>query len=315
MYKRGFIKGINLGGWMSQCDYSRERLDGFITEKDIEQIAAWGFDHVRLPFDYNIVQNSDGSFIEDGFRRLEEAVSLSKKHGLRIVLDLHKTAGFSFDHGEEESGFFDSEELQEKFYSLWEEMAGRFGNDTENIVFELLNEVTDEEFIGRWNKIAAKCIERIRKIAPTIGILLGSYHNNGAREVAALDVPFDENLIYNFHCYDPLKFTHQGATWTPVIDPDARQPFEESGVSEAYFEELFSAAIAKAEKDGVTLYCGEYGVIDRVPAEDVVKWYAAINAVLEKHKIGRSAWCYKEMDFGITDDRLDGCRDELLRYM
>ena len=34
---------------MSQCDYSRERLDSFITEKDIKQIADWGFDHVRLP--------------------------------------------------------------------------------------------------------------------------------------------------------------------------------------------------------------------------------------------------------------------------
>ena len=24
----GFSRGVNLGGWMSQCDYSRERLDG-----------------------------------------------------------------------------------------------------------------------------------------------------------------------------------------------------------------------------------------------------------------------------------------------
>lgn len=300
---------------MSQCDYSRERLDGFITEKDIAQIAGWGFDHVRLPFDYNIVQNKDGSFIEEGFGRLEKAVSLSKKHGLRIVLDLHKTAGFSFDFGEEESGFFDSEELQEQFYALWEEMARRFGSDTENIVFELLNEVTDEVLIGRWNKIAARCIERIRAIAPKIGILLGSYHNNGAREVEALDVPCDEDLIYNFHCYEPLKFTHQGATWTPEIDPEERLSFEESGADEAYFEELFSSAVAKAERDGVPLYCGEYGVIDRADPADVIKWYSAIGRVLEKHRIGRCAWCYKEMDFGISDSRLDGCREELLRAM
>ncbi|HOC34848.1 MAG TPA: glycosyl hydrolase family 5, partial [Ruminococcus flavefaciens] len=49
---KGIIKGINLGGWMSQCDYSRERLDNFIKENDIKQIAEWGFDHVRLPIDY-----------------------------------------------------------------------------------------------------------------------------------------------------------------------------------------------------------------------------------------------------------------------
>ena len=49
----GFRKGINLGGWMSQCDYSPEHLDTFITEPDFAQIAEWGFDHVRLPVDFN----------------------------------------------------------------------------------------------------------------------------------------------------------------------------------------------------------------------------------------------------------------------
>ena len=37
----GFKKGINLGGWMSQCDYSKDRLDNFITEPDFKTIASW----------------------------------------------------------------------------------------------------------------------------------------------------------------------------------------------------------------------------------------------------------------------------------
>ena len=48
----GFYRGVNLGGWFSQCDYSRERLDHFIEEKDIDVIAGWGLDHVRIPMDY-----------------------------------------------------------------------------------------------------------------------------------------------------------------------------------------------------------------------------------------------------------------------
>ena len=47
----GFYRGVNLGGWFSQCDYSRERLDHFIEEKDIDVIAGWGLDHVRIPMD------------------------------------------------------------------------------------------------------------------------------------------------------------------------------------------------------------------------------------------------------------------------
>jgi len=55
---RGFYKGINLGGWFSQCDYSEETLDFFITEKNIQKIASWGADHVRIPFDYNIFETT-----------------------------------------------------------------------------------------------------------------------------------------------------------------------------------------------------------------------------------------------------------------
>ena len=38
--EKGFYRGVNLGGWMSQCDYSVERLEGFINEKDFETIAS-----------------------------------------------------------------------------------------------------------------------------------------------------------------------------------------------------------------------------------------------------------------------------------
>ncbi|MBR6985631.1 glycoside hydrolase family 5 protein [Ruminococcus sp. XPD3002] len=312
---KGFHKGINLGGWMSQCDYSKERLDNFITSSDIEQIARWGFDHVRIPIDYNILQNSDGTIKENGFARIEKAVAQCEKHGLKVILDLHKTAGFSFDEGETECGFFDSRKYQEMFYRLWEEFARRFGNDSDNVVFELLNEVTDKSYINKWNSISNECIRRIRKFAPDTVILVGSYNNNGVKEVRFLDKPYDRNIVYNFHCYEPLLFTHQGATWTVKIDPEKRMSYENSGTSEEYFEQLFSSAISKAEADGTSLYCGEYGMIDVASAQDSLKWFRAINNVFEKHHIARSVWNYKEMDFGISDPKYDGIRSELLKYL
>ena len=59
----GFQHGINLGGWFSQCDYSEERYETFIRKSDLQTIAEWGLDHVRLPVDYNLVQREDGSLI------------------------------------------------------------------------------------------------------------------------------------------------------------------------------------------------------------------------------------------------------------
>lgn len=311
----GFKKGVDLGGWLSQCNYSTERLNHFIEESDFAKIASWGADHVRLPFDYNIVQAEDGSVIEDGYTRLEKAVALSKKYGLRIVLDLHKTKGFSFDAGEKESGFFENEKLQDSFYAIWEEMAKRFGKDTEQVAFELLNEITDRSFIGEWNRISTECIKRIRKTAPDVLILLGSYWNNAPEAVKDLVAPVDDKVIYNMHCYDPLKFTHQGATWTDQIVPEERYSFEEIQIDANYFKERFASAVEAAKKNNTALYCGEYGVIDKATPEDTVKWYKAIHEAFEELGIGRSAWSYKQMDFGLSDERMCGVIEELVKYL
>jgi len=312
---KGFYRGVNLGGWLSQCDYSKERLDTFITEEDIAQIASWGLDHVRLPIDYNVVENDDGTYKADGVERIAKAIEWCRKNNLNLVLDLHKTLGFSFDFGEKQSGFFDNENLQERFYCLWEELAKHFGNDPEHVAFELLNEVTDKAFIDTWNRVSATCIERVRKYAPDTLILVGSYYNNSACAVKDLAAPYDDKVIYNFHCYDPLKFTHQGATWTDAIDPAARIAFDDADITPAFFDDFFASAIEAAKQNNTPLYCGEYGVIDRVSPEDTVKWYKAIHEIFEKYGICRSAWSYKQMDFGLSDERLDGVREELLKYL
>ena len=57
MREKGFYRGVDLGGWLSQCDYSEERLDHFIEKKDFETISSWGLDHVRIPVDYNVLEN------------------------------------------------------------------------------------------------------------------------------------------------------------------------------------------------------------------------------------------------------------------
>ena len=90
---------------------------------------------------------------------------------------------------------------------------------------------------------------------------------------------------------------------------------EDSETTAEYFEKMFAEAIKKAKEYNVPLYCGEYGVIDIVSPEDTVSWFRTINSVFEKYGIARCAWSYKEMDFGLSDKRLDGVREELLKYL
>ena len=311
----GYKKGVNLGGWLSQCSYTKEHMDSFITEEDFKAISELGADHVRIPFDYNILEDDEGVFRESGFRYIDGALELCEKYHLNAVLDLHKAAGFSFDKGENESGFFESDFLQERFYSLWEEMAFRYGNLHERTAFELLNEVTEQRYSPIWNEIVNRCISRIRALAPETVILVGSYWNNSAAAVKDLDPPFDDKTVYNFHCYDPLNYTHQGAPWADGIDINARLTYAQSGWSREKFAQAFAEAIKFAEDNDTVLYCGEYGVIDRAAPEDALEWFRDIHAVFEEYNISRCVWSCKAMDFGIFDKRMKAVLPELKKYL
>ena len=312
----GFYRGVNLGGWLSQCDYSEERMDSFIREEDFERIAEWGFDHVRLPVDYNVIQYPDGSMKEEGLERIDRAQEWCRKTGLHMVLDLHKAPGFSFDPHERENGFFSDLRTQARFYTIWESLASRYAGIADAMLFDLLNEVTEKEYLNPWMQIAEECLRRIRLHAPAANILIGSWNNNGVREVPDLCLLADGKIFYSFHCYEPHDYTHQGAYWeADRRDISGRIAYAESGVTAEYFEELLQPAIQKAEADGRELYCGEYGVIDVVPPEDAIGWFTAIHEVFEHHRIARCLWSWKEMDFGFADARMEAVRCRMLKLI
>ena len=209
------------------------------------------------------------------------------------------------------------------------------------MAFELLNEVTEREFMPAWNRIWQQCVRRIRVWAPTIPILVGGYWHNSALSVQDIAPPPDEHIVYNCHCYEPLIFTHQGANWIPTMDPAFRIPVTarfgeleaaslemlgeretrfsrfrpEDRLSPAYLAAFLGPAAAAAEAQGVPLYCGEYGVIDRVPPEQALAWYRMIHETFEAYGIGRAAWSYRQMDFGLSDPRMDPVRPELIRLL
>ena len=79
-----------------------------------------------------------------------------------------------------------------------------------------------------------------------------------------------------------------------------------------FIEEMIGEAIDAAEKAGVGLYCGEFGVIDRAPAEDTGRWFKDVVQTFRKYQIGYSLWSYKEMDFGFTGEHYDSIRNDLL---
>ena len=312
---KNYQKGINLGGWLSQCRHTKEHYDSFIHKEDIEKIASWGVDHVRLPIDYNLIEDADGKELEQGYGYIDNALNWCGEAGLNLVLDLHKTAGFSFDKGECENGFFESHELQERFYLLWERLAQRYASYGDRIAFELLNEVTEQHYSSSWNDIIPHCIKRIRAYAPDTMIVVGGYWNNSPDALPDLVPPYDDKVVLSFHCYDPLDFTHQGAYWVEGMDTSFRMRFPEAEVTPSYFAERFSKALDTAQKYDAALYCGEYGVIDNAEPQDRFKWYKVINSAFQQFGISHCTWSYKQMDFGLSDDCMRSVIDELISYL
>lgn len=343
----GFQKGVNLGGWISQFDkYDHEHFKTFIVEEDIANIASMGFDHIRIPVDYNVIQAEDESVLEEGYAYLENAVAWCKKHGLNMMIDLHEIYGYSFDPLKKDMDrekFFYDDELQARFFRLWETIATRFGKYSDMVSFELLNEVVLEDVYEAWNKVVAKAIKHIRAIAPDTYIVVGGVCYNNVTCVKKLDPPADDKIVYNFHCYEPLIFTHQKAYWVDWKDEESAKTsvsypntlehyrdmskalskdlsgaiFEEniSEIGPQFFEDIFSTAIEAAEKYDVPLYCGEYGVIDQAPLEDALCWLKDINKAFTKYGIGRSLWNYKAKDFGLVDGPLKDVKEDLVNYL
>jgi aryl-phospho-beta-D-glucosidase BglC (GH1 family) len=65
----GYMHGINLGGWFSQCEHTKEHYDSFIGKEDIARISKWGFDHLRLPVDYDLVEDTISRTVLTGYSR------------------------------------------------------------------------------------------------------------------------------------------------------------------------------------------------------------------------------------------------------
>lgn len=338
----GYEKGINLGGWFSQCEHTKEHYENFIRKEDIAELSTWGIDHVRVPVDYNLVEGEDGDYKESGFTYLQRMIDWCGEYHLNMILDLHKTFGYSFDAGEKEDGFFEKKEYQERFYLLWEQFAVRFSKYEKRLAFELLNEVTDRKYCSSWNQITDHCIRRIRKISPSVTILVGGYWNNSVYAIKDLAMPRDEHIIYNFHCYAPMIFTHQGACWQDGMPEDFRFRFQNSyqeyynataehlpdmadrflqpnqpevELNSQYFSNLFTEAVQVAEERGTTLYCGEYGVIDRAESQDALRWYQAIHQAFDELGIGRAAWNYRQLNFGLRDEHMEDVIEKVKRYL
>ena len=325
----GYMAGVNLGGWVSQYAGNLQRdpehhFDRFITEEDIQRIAGFGFDHVRVPFDYPLIEDDDKPFVykESGFAYLDNCVAWCRKAGINLVLDLHRAPGFSFNEPEK-SVLFGDPDSQARFLAIWQAFAKRYAGEG-HMLFELLNEIVEPDST-RWNALAARAIAAIREVDTEHPIVIGGIDYNNVWRLKDMPIFDDPKIIYTFHMYEPFAMTHQHAGWNEaavrfnrdMYYPDrldgylefqtelGRRPDLYEGLTymdrDFVYRFLQPAADFIAEHD-LPLYCGEYGVIDNADLESRAAWTQDVAAFCTQHGIGRALWSYRGMNFGLVDE-------------
>ncbi len=321
-----YRNGINFGGWLSQFNYyvsnNQERsqwIKKYIQESDFAWVAKAGFDHVRIPIDYTLLEN------KEVYPYLEKSVEYAKKYHLNLIFDLHEAYGNQCQQGSSVLTLLQDEEAKQRFIAIWVSLTKHFKEVKEpQIMFELFNEVVDSTGY-LWNQLYKETIQEIRKIDQERYLLVGSNLQNSVFTLKELDLVEDPYVFYNFHFYEPIAFTHQNASFSeematygkPVHYPGNMegilnhiQNYPEYKDKYAYiqdennYEQLkkyFNGAIDFVKYSGKQLYCGEYGIIDQVEDDDAIRWMGDCKKIMDEYLIGHALWNYKGLHFGIYD--------------
>jgi endoglucanase len=310
----GFMKGINLGNCF---DAPSEGAWGtVISEKHFEMAAAAGFDHVRLPVRFSTPERTDVkapfAIKEDFFKRVDWAVDQALSRKLSIIVDVH--------HYEEMMK--DPNGHKERLFAIWRQISERYAKRPAEVAFEILNEPNDKLEPKLLNEITKEAIKLIRVKNPKRLIIADGYFWANARRLSELELPKDPNVIATFHNYEPILFSHQGASWmdarfqtrhvvfpgppaTPLVPlatatteswvsdwfkgynekPAATNPGGPAGVFE-YFD--FATQYVKAT--GKRLYMGEFGAIENADAQSRENFVWLVRTEAERRGFGWAYW-------------------------
>ncbi len=258
------------------------------TYKDIK---SKGFDHVRLPVDFDLYYKN-GKVDESFLNNLDKVLKAILDNGLVVVLDFHGIAKMNSDVNSNKA----------EFYAIWEQLAERYKDYSDNLLFELYNEPKVEDGpdpfnYKRLNEVQKEVIKRIRKTNPTRIIVAASPDWNTWWGLADLELPADDpNIIVDIHTYQPMDFTHQGETW---YDPNATEQVHISNAVYTEINKVINACVNYKNKTGRTLWLGEFGMNTTISdKDDLSKYLSYVTNKAESIGMPWAIWEYGWNPYG-----------------
>ncbi|PPK87767.1 carbohydrate binding protein with CBM6 domain [Neolewinella xylanilytica] len=247
------FRGIGLGGWMLQEGYmlktggpqykierriedlvGAERKDRFYdawlanhTQRaDVEALAGWGFNLIRLPMHYKLFTPpieeepvaGEVTWRERGFELTDSLLAWCQDNGMYLILDLHAAPGGQGenadinDYDPTKPSLWESEANREKTIALWRRLAERYADEPAVAGYDIINEpnwgfqnheedpngCAETENTILW-ELQRDITAAIREVDPNhIVIIEGNCWGNNYRGLPEL---WDDNLVVSFHKY------------------------------------------------------------------------------------------------------------------
>ena len=246
-FVRGMGVGINLGNTLDSTglrDYSPNA-------DDLEYETYWGnpradaetfrakkeagFGTVRIPVTWEDHLDAEYRISDVWMDRVQEVVDMALEEGLYVILDLHHEEWLDLKI-EQETG------IREAFVLVWEQIAERFQEYDERLLFESMNEprLRNSEF--EWNSFT----EELR----------------GMVNMENMSVPNDNRVIVSVHMYEPYLFCQRE---DDNSDWDTKETRER--VSKA-FQDMNSLFV----EQNIPVILTEFGCKDKGNTEARVNW-------------------------------------------
>jgi endoglucanase len=231
-------RGLNLGNVLSAP--VEGNWAGAATEQYFIDVANAGFKNVRIPMDFfgtrtsgsnaGYSTNANTSFTgtrsdyvvsSTYLNRIEQVIQWGLNQGLVIVLDFHGAtlkSDFIYTFDSEKGEYTHPTSAKRaadlsKFYSIWEQIADRFKNYSDDLIFEVINEPYFHISASEMDEINAEVISIVRASGgnnSTRKIVVTGGSQNSFRAITSIGnqiINSDNYLIATFHYYLPFSFT------------------------------------------------------------------------------------------------------------
>lgn len=285
----------NSGGTPSETAWGNPT----ITEKLIKEVKAQGFKSVRIPVSYlsKIGDGPDYTIDSAWLDRVQEVVDMCVNNGLYAIINVHGDGYYSVGGSwllcnEPEA---DQKVIKEKFKKVWAQIADRFKNYDEHLVYESMNEVFDgnsggptAENYGNINDYNQIFVDTVRSAGGNNGsryLLVPGWNTDidyttgdvGYALAGNFVIPNDSTgrVMISVHYYAPWDFCGDESKdiifrWGDNLKGQVK-PRQSESLVDRQFDKLYNAYI----KNGYGVIIGEYGSIDKTHKDERNTTYRA----------------------------------------